>query len=246
MCAKIRMTPTEIYDRLINVDKVKTSKGQIRFKLCDLEMTVKTKDIIGGVIESWVKEWMIKNDILFEPNLFTQTKPDVFLNPDDHKTGLLEIKAFNYESTPAFDLADFQGFAFELISKPYLLDIDCLIFGYTMDTESGDIIVRDVWIRKIWSCASSSSQWPLKVQGTKDKSVIKKVRPTNWYSNNTRFKPFESKLDFLSAYEQTLFDYQATRARASNWKFQLKQSYRNYYGEELIIPRWDDIKSRYV
>lgn len=245
MPEKIRMTAQEIYDTLVNRDGIKTAKGQISFNLCDIEVIVKNKDIVGGAIENWVNQWLIDNNVEFEFNAVTQSKPDLYLDTNNHEKNLLEVKAFNRDKGAAFDLADFVGFAFELIHKPYLLDLDCLVFGYEMNEETGDIKVRDIWLKKIWELAATSGEWPLKVQGTKDKSIIKKVRPGTWYSNGARFKCFESKLDFLSAYEQTLFDYQATRARASNWKFQLKQSYRRHYGEELIIPRWDDIKQRY-
>lgn len=243
---KIRMTAEQIYDTLINRDGIKTAKGQISFNLCDIDVIVKNKDIVGGALENWVNQWLIDNNVDFEFNAQTQSKPDLYLDPDNKEHQLLEVKSFNREKTPAFDIADFVGFAFELIHKPYLLDIDCLVFGYSMDIETGDITVKDIWLKKIWEVAATSGEWALKVQGTEDKSIIKKVRPGTWYSNRARFKCFESKLDFLSAYEQTLYDYQATRARASNWKFQLKQSYYNYYGEELIIPRWDDIKHNYL
>lgn len=245
MADKIRMTAQEIYETLVNRDGIKTTTGQISFKLCEITVIVTSKDIVGGAIENWVNEWLKQNNVDFKFNANTQSKPDLYLTPDDQKHNLLEVKAFNREKSPAFDLADFVGFAEELIHKPYLLDLDCLIFGYEMDETTGDIKVKDVWLKKIWQLAATSGEWPLKVQGTEDKSVIKKVRPGTWYSRRARFKCFESKLDFLSAYEQTLFDYQATRAKASNWKFQLKQSYKNHYGEELIIPRWDDIKHKY-
>ena len=243
---KIRMTAQEIYDALINRERIKTASGQIKFYLCDIEVIVKSKDIVGGAMENWVNEWLINNNVEFDFNAITQSKPDLFLNPDDHTKNLLEVKAFNKEAGAAFDLDDFFGFADKLIHKPYLLDLDCLVFGYTMNQETGEVKVKDVWLKKIWELAATSGEWPLKVQGTKDKTIIKKVRPGTWYSNRAKFKCFESKLDFLSAYEQTLYDYQATRHKASNWKFQLKQSYHNYYGEELIIPRWDEIKSRYI
>ena len=87
----------------------------------------------------------------------------------------------------------------------------------------------------------------MKVQASTDRSQIKKIRPSIWYSKRTTYKPFESELDFLSAYEQTLFDYGVTRASfASQWKFQFMRSYKNYYGKDLIIPRWDDIKDKYI
>lgn len=246
MADKIRMTAQEIYETLVNRDGIKSATGQISFNLCDITVIVTSKDIVGGAIENWVNEWLIQNNVDFKFNAITQSKPDLYLDPDNEKNNLLEVKAFNREKGPAFDLADFAGFADELIHKPYLLDLDCLIFGYEMDGATGDIKVKDVWLKKIWQLAATSGEWPLKVQGTKDKSVIKKVRPGTWYSRSARFKCFESKLDFLSAYEQTYFDYQATRAKASNWKFQLKQSYKNHYGEELIIPRWDEIKHKYL
>lgn len=241
----MRLTAEQIYDTLVNRDHILTTTGQIIINLCDIDCIIKNKDIVGGAIENWLNEWLIQNGVEFDFNAATQSKPDLFLNPDDHRTGLLEVKAFNRNAGPAFDLADFMGFAFELINKPYLLDIDCLVFGYEMNEENGDIVVRNIWIKKIWELAATSGEWPLKVQGTKDKSVIKKVRPGTWYSTRTSYKCFQSKLDFLSAYEETLYTYQATRARAANWKFQLSQSYHNYYGEELHIPRWNDIKAQY-
>ena len=245
MSEKVRMTAQEIYDALLYRDKIKSAKGQITFKLCDIKVIVTSKDIVGGAIENWLNEWLKTNNVDFEFNALTQSKPDLFLNTNDKKKDLLEVKAFNRNAGPAFDLADFFGFADEIIHKPYLLDLDCLVFGYNMNEETGDITVTDLWLKKIWQLAATSGEWPLKVQGTKDKTIIKKVRPGTWYSNRSTYKCFESMLDFLSAYEQTLFDYQATRSRASNWKFQLKQSYKNYYKEDLIIPRWDDIKEKY-
>ena len=243
--SKRQMNALDIFTALVDEEKILTSKGQIRFNLCDIEMTVKNKDIVGGAIESWVREWMVKKNIVFDVNTLTQTKPDVYLNPSDHKKDLLEIKAFNRDRGPAFDLADFKGFAQEMVEKPYLLDLDCLVFGYTMNETTGVIKVRNVWLKKIWQLAGSSGIWPLKVQGSQDRSIIKKVRPVVWYAERSAYRPFMSKFDFLSAYEQTYYDYQATRASASMWKFQLSQSYKKYYGKELIIPRWEEIKHNY-
>lgn len=245
MADKIRMTAQEIYEALINQNSINTAVGQISFNLRGITVIVKTKDIVGGAIENWVNGWLEENNVDYEFNAITQSKPDLYLNPDDQKHNLLEVKAFNRKKGPAFDLADFVGFADELIQKPYLLDLDCLIFGYEMDEKTGDIRIKDVWLKKIWQLAATSGEWPLKVQGTKDKSVVKKVRPGTWYSRRAKFKCFENKLDFLSAYEQTYYDYQATRAKAKDWKNQLEQSYKKHYGEELIIPRWDEIKHKY-
>lgn len=240
------LTAQQVYEKLIQ-SGIKSTVGQITFKMCDLEVAVTTSDAVGSVMENWVKQWLENNNVAFDPNPDTQKKPDLYLNPADHKHGLVEIKAFNGSRSPAFDIADFVGFSNELIERPYLLEIECLVFAYVMNVQSGEIKIKDIWLRYIWELANSSKIWPLHVQGSGDKAQIKKIRPGNWFSKKAKYKTFESKLDFLSAYEQTLYEFGGTRTgRASNWRHDFINSYKNYYGEELIIPRWDDIKSKYI
>ena len=40
----IKLTAEQVYDRLLNVDKIKTVEGQIRFYLGDVNNIVKQKD----------------------------------------------------------------------------------------------------------------------------------------------------------------------------------------------------------
>lgn len=144
------LTAEQIYDKLVNEQQILSSVGQITFHLLDVNIIVKRKDVVGNIIQEWFEGWLKEQNIDFVPNPNTQMPPDVFLIPDDHTRGLLEIKAFNRESSPAFDIADFKAFINELIEKPYHLDTDYLIFGYKMDTESGDVTIKNVWLKKIW------------------------------------------------------------------------------------------------
>lgn len=61
--------------------------------------------------------------------------PDFYLDPDDRKKNLMEIKAFNYKAGPGFDIADFRMYEQEIAQKPWMLDVTYLIFGYEMSDE---------------------------------------------------------------------------------------------------------------
>lgn len=235
----------EIYKKLSDEYNIRTVNGFIRFNLGPHEMIVTTKDVVGNIIENWVKDWMTANSIDFEPNPNTQTKPDIYLIPGNRSEGLLEIKAFDYAKAPNFDIADFKGLAKELLVRPFLLDVKALVFGYKMDENTGEVIVGDVWLRDIWQLSCPSEKWPIKVQ-YKNK-IISKVRPATWYSTSGRckYRTFDSKVDFLSAFEETLYRYQDTHAMASDWKQRYQDAYKKHYGATISFPRWDDIKANY-
>lgn len=239
------LTAQEIYEKLSREYHIRDVTGFIRFNLGPHEMIVTTKDVVGNIIENWVKDWMEANDIEYEPNPNTQTKPDIYINPGDHTTGLLEIKAFDYSAAPNFDIADFKGLAKELLKRPYLLDVDALIFGYKMDINTGEVVVKDVWLRKLWELSRPSDKWPINVQYKNQ--IITKVRPATWYSSSGRckYRTFETKEHFLSAFEETLYTYQDTHSMASDWKRRYQTAYSNHYGNSIHFPRWDEIKADY-
>lgn len=243
MCELMVLTAEQIYDRLINEDKIKSLNGYIKFNLGKYSMVVKNNDSVGSIIEEWVREWLRQNNIYYRPNPL-ESKPDVFLFPDSESEGLLEIKSYYSKNGPGYDIADFTGFAKELIHKPYLLNVDVLIFAYSMDIETGEIRVVDAWLRKVWELSRPHYQWPINVQ-YKNKTITK-IRPANLGASRTKYKCFECLEDYLSAFEETLFAYQPTHAMASEWKFRFQRSYKNYYKQDIEFPRWADIKSKYM
>lgn len=144
----MKLTAQEIYDKLLNEDQIKTVKGQIRFNLGDVGIIVKKKDVVGNILQEWLEGWLESRDVDFVPNPNSQMPPDIFLDSDNLTHNLLEVKAFNREGSPGFDIADFKAFVNELIEKPYHIDTDFIIFGYIMDKETGDVIVKDLWLKK--------------------------------------------------------------------------------------------------
>ena len=129
----MRLTSQEVYDKLINEDRILELQGQIRFYLGDVDIIVHQKDVVGNIIQEWLQGWLEKRGIEYAPSENTQMPPDFFLNPDDLTKNLLEVYAFKRSASPGFDIADFRMYEEEIVDKPYMLHVDYMIFGYDMD-----------------------------------------------------------------------------------------------------------------
>lgn len=152
----MKLTVEEIYDRLVNDDKILTKKGRITFTLGDIDIIVRQRDVVGNIMQEWVEGWLKKNDIEYALNDNTQMPPDFYLNPDNMKENLMEIKAFNYKAGPGFDIADFRMYEQEIAQKPWMLDVTYLIFGYEM-SEDGIVTIKKVWKNKVWEMSRPMS-----------------------------------------------------------------------------------------
>ena len=237
------MTAQGVYDALINVDNILSISGQIRFDLGSVKIIVKQKDVVGNIMQEWLEGWLKERGVEYAVNSNTQMPPDFFLSPQDRTHNLLEVKAFNAEGTPGFDIADFAMYSEEIIREPYMLDVDYLIFGYQMD-DAGVVTIKNVWLKKVWQITRRMANWPLNLQVKKD--VVHKIRPGVWYSKKPRdFKMFECLEDFLSAIEETVYQNEDTRKKGSQWKNRFLASYKKFYGKSLMIPHWAEIQDRY-
>ena len=240
----MRLTSQEIYDKLVNDDKILELQGQIKFFLGDVSIIVRQKDVVGNIIQEWLQGWMDKRSIEYAPSENTQMPPDFFLNPDDRTKNLLEVKAFNRSASPGFDIADFRMYEEEIIDKPYMLDVDYLIFAYDM-SEAGVVTIKDLWIKKVWQITRRMEKWPINLQVKQN--VVHKIRPGVWYSTKkSNYPMFRCLEDFIAAIEETVYQNPKTHDSASMWKRKFLDSYKRYYGEFLKIPRWDDIADDYA
>ncbi len=240
----MRATAQEIYDRLLQEDHILELEGQIKFYLGDVSIIVRQKDVVGNIMQEWLQGWLDARKIEYAPSENTQMPPDFFLDPDNKTKGLLEVKAFNRNGSPGFDIADFRMYATEIQEKPYMLDVDYLIFGYDMSDE-GIVTIKDVWLKKVWQITRRMENYPINLQ-VKD-GVIHKIRPGVWYSERvTDYAIFESLEDFISAIEETTFKEPKLRdSIASTWLAVFQRNYKQWKGVELQIPRWNDIKDKY-
>lgn len=238
-----KLTAEQVYDRLVNEDKILEVKGQIKFFLGNVDIIVKQRDVVGNIMQEWLEGWLKAKDIAYSPNPNTQMPPDIFLDPDDEEDNLLEVKAFNYTSSPGFDIADFRAYQEEIIEKPYMLHVKYLIFGYEM-TDDGYVVIRDLWLKNVWEICRAMSNYPLNLQVKNN--VIHKIRPAKWYGSNSNFPIFKCLEDYISAIEETVYRNPRTHDLAGTWCANFKTAYKQKYGKKLDIPRWADIECQYV
>ena len=227
----MKISAQKLYKKLVTDYKLVGQKGRITFKLKDITVEIETKDTIGSLIQEWLKEWMKSEKINFEENQNSQTFPDIFLNTKDKKRGLLEIKTFDFDRGPGFDLANFDSYSNSLLTNSYRLDSDYLILAYQM---SGSVItIKDVWLKKIWELAGASSTYPLKVQ--EKKNVIYNIRPIIWFSERSKFGAFKSKEEFLKALNETRYQYPKTHHDNAHWLNKVIKNYKEHTGSNLVI-----------
>lgn len=240
----MKLTAQELLNKLLNEDNILSLQGQIKFYLGDVDIVVKQKDVVGNIMQEWLQGWLEKKEIEFLPSENSQMPPDFYLNPDDLTKNLLEVKAFNRKASPGFDIADFRMYEEEIIDKPFMLDVDYLIFGYEMNNE-GIVVIKDVWLKKVWEITRRMKDWPLNLQ-VKD-HVVHKIRPAVWYSTSrVDYTVFENLEDFISAVEETVYQNPKTREKAGIWKASFIESYKKYKGVRLNIPRWIEIQDKYA
>lgn len=239
----MRLSAQEVYNRLVYEDKILELQGRIKFFFGDVDIIVKQKDVVGNIIQEWLQGWLDKRGIEYAPSENTQMPPDFFLNKNDRTKNLLEVKAFNRSASPGFDIADFRMYEEEIIEKPYMLDVDYLIFGYDM-SDDGVVTIRDLWIKKVWEITRRMDGWAVNLQVKQ--GVVHKIRPGVWYSTkNGNIPMFRCLEDFISAIEETVYQNPKTHDDAATWKKKFITNYEKYYGKKLIIPRWSDIEDKY-
>ena len=56
----MRLTVEEIYNRLVNDDKILTKKGRITFTLGNIDIIVRQRDVVGNIMQEWVEGWLKK------------------------------------------------------------------------------------------------------------------------------------------------------------------------------------------
>ena len=125
-----------------------------------------------------------------------------------------------------------------------MLDVDYLIFGYDM-SDNGVVTIKDVWLKKVWQITRRMENYPINLQVKE--GVIHKIRPGMWYSERvTDYAIFDCLEDFISAIEETTFKEPKLRSSvASTWLAIFQRNYKAWCGEELNVPRWNDIKDKY-
>ena len=229
----MKLTAAQLYKKLVDDYKLVGQKGRITFKLKYINLEVETKDTVGNLIQEWIKAWMLKENIEFGNPPHTQDFPDFQLDLADNKKGLLEVKCFDFDASPNFDIAAFLAYRRSLLMHPFRLDSDYLIIGYAM--QGADILIKDIWLKKVWEITGPSDKWDLRCNVKQGEPT--NIRPIKWYDNDrTKFKPFNNATDFVKAFDGTQRQWSRTSrdSETSTWLKNVVKGYKTSTGRDLI------------
>lgn len=220
------MLAEKLFEQLNN-DNIINAGGTIKFELLGIKTTIKTKSVVGDVIQDWLTEYMKKNAIEFKFSEHSQKFPDFFLGNE-----LLEVKCFDVKKSPNFDIANFESYCGSLLKSPERLDSYYLIFSYEMNDVDHTVYIRNIWLKKVWEISGPSDGWPIKFQVKK--GMIYNIRPNTWYSERTKYKKFTSRKEFVYALAECIKRYPATNhLHKANWLKEVELGYQRLTGNDL-------------
>jgi hypothetical protein len=215
-----------LYTTLIE-SGVRNTQGRVQLELMGVSIDIADKSATGNLLQEWLGGWMSQNGIQFRVQDNTQAFPDFFLGQNDTHA-LLEMKSFDYTNSPNFDVANFDTYRRSIATHAYRLDADYLIFGYELETNG--LIIRDVWLKKVWEICCPAEQYPLRTQVKQ--GVIHNIRPYNFKLMSKGYQPFANRLDFVNAIKETVHLYKPEED-VEDWFNQVKNSYRETFNQEL-------------
>ena len=140
----------------------------------------------------------------------------------------MDIKAFNINEDPAFDVADGYGFIEDLLVDISKLNADYIIFGYLLD-DKGNLIIKEIWSKKIWQLIGKSPKNHITCQirtlKGKDHSEgrLQKFRPYNFHKPRSQKNKFNTLLEFLESLQLLLNYNNGTKSIYSDWLSKIKK-----------------------
>ena len=220
------MTAKIVYDKLMQTGII-SAKGETYFELHNIKTIIQDSSIVGNVIQEWLQSFMDDNNIMYRLKANTKEFPDFLMSQHSDEIDLLEVKCF--KKSPNFDVANLQAYARSLLEKPYRLNADYLIIEYI--GVHGGIVIKSIWLKKVWEICCASERSPLKAQVKQ--GFPYNIRPEVFYSNRTKYKPFETRLDFVLALKSVIDAIPNMNNIQKNWYKKVSQLYKEQTGGEL-------------
>jgi hypothetical protein len=180
----------ELYNKAVN--EIKGEKGVITINIGGIPKTSRSNDIIGNCVQEWIPQWLEDNGIKLEENERSQQFPDFTANINGKRYDM-EVKCWNYQNAPAFDIANFDGFYREIFSNPSKLYAKYLIFGYTPNKHGFQI--DNIYLKNIWEITAPTMKYPIGLQVKQKRPYA--IRPFPFHNNPE--KSFSDIYQFIEA-----------------------------------------------
>jgi len=221
------MPANTLYQTLVK-ENIIGSQGCIKFTLNDIGVDIQDVSVVGNILQEWLGHFMQDKNIYYREKSNTQEFPDFLLDPDNSNThNFLEVKAFT--GSPNFDVANFSAYARSLRENAFRLDAKYLIFKYS-PSEKG-IIIDNIWLKNVWEICSPSARSPIKIQWKQ--GVPFNIRPATWHSQRAKYKPFESRKEFIESLSHVIGMAGIDQSIQKNWLKVVSENYQFHTGQEL-------------
>jgi hypothetical protein len=197
--------------------------GFLQFSLNGLTINLKTKDVIGSVLQEWFGQWMVAQRYNVSTPANTQAFPDFYIN----EKFLLESKSFIHGKKPGFDVAAYSNYVESLTTMPQRLDAAYVVFAY--EVVNTNVFIKSVWLKNIWEMVGPSPTNILELQ-------VKRGYPTNIRPKNFPKSPdrvFSSRYQFCEHLHRSALAFGGIRSHDSNWLKNLEENYLAKTGVNL-------------
>lgn len=188
----------ELYE--ITKEKLEGQHGTITITFANRSHVYTGNDVIGNCLQEWLPNWFQFLGVNIKPGSGTQVFPDFVANFNELQYQV-EVKTWNINNSPAFDLANFQSFLATTYVSPGKLNAQYFILGYKPDDDgfSQGFTVQKVFLKQIWEITSPTLKYPIGLQVKRGAPYA--MRPFNFYIHPDRC--FKNKNDFLLAVKNT-------------------------------------------
>lgn len=220
-----------LYDAFLK--EIKEKKGIIKIQIGDVITISKANDIVGKCVEEWLDTWFHEkaqnNGFELIPNKSSQKFPDyeaVFHN----KKHPMDIKCFNYNNNPAFDISNFDSFLRSTYESPDKLFADYFIFSYLPNSsnEPYSFIIKEVYKKKIWEIVGTdlnqTRKHPITIQVKQNRPYA--IRPAGSFVKNKNL-PNEDLLNFVNKIIETGLKFnrfgKESIPSVDKWKSRIKE-----------------------
>ncbi|WP_406614620.1 NgoBV family restriction endonuclease [Mycoplasma corogypsi] len=187
----------ELFD--ISKAKLEGQHGIITITFANSSHVYTGNDVIGNCLQEWLPNWFTHLGVNIRSGKGTQVFPDFIVKFGDKEYDF-EVKAWNINNSPAFDLANFQSFVETTYNTPGKLNAQYFILGYKPDDDgfSQGFTVQKVFLKHIWEITSSTKKYPIGLQVKRNMPYA--MRPYNFNRNSNG--SFSSKIEFIKAVKE--------------------------------------------
>lgn len=154
-------------------------------------------------------QWLEDNGLKLEPNTHSQSFPDFTADIGGVKYDM-EVKCWNYENPPAFDISNFDGFYREIFNNPAKLYAKYLIFAYKPTTHG--FVIENIYLKNLWDITGKGGKYPVGLQVKQGRPFA--IRPIPFHRSPKR--AFGSIEEFVRAIFETRKIFELTGATEPN------------------------------